>query len=242
MSKSVRRESQPGQPDTNADREKNRHVCVSSAHGTIDSQALRGLELASAPLTVQETALAEVVRSDPDLITLLRAARDAELPDCWLTAGAVYQTVWNALTGQPRRHGIKDYDVCYCDTTDLSSESQSGAAKRIRDLVGADGDPDLNLEVVNQARVHLWFEKRFGFPVSPLDSTAGSLLRYACTHHAVAVQLTPDGKLRSMHPFGLDDVFGMRVRPNRALPNRETHRTKAARAQAAWPEVVVEEW
>jgi hypothetical protein len=38
-------------------------------------------------------------------------------------------------------------------------------------------------------------------------------------------------------PLGLDDVFAMVIRPNRALDNAVSHRHKAQRAQAIWPEV-----
>jgi hypothetical protein len=37
-------------------------------------------------------------------------------------------------------------------------------------------------------------------------------------------------------PFGLEDIFAMVIRPNYALPNRETHERKAARAKSVWPE------
>ena len=175
-------------------------------------------------------------------MAILRAMRELELPDAWLTAGSVYQTVWNALTEMPRRYGISDYDVCYFDAADLSHESQSETSARVSSLVARKVESELNIEAVNQARVHLWFEEHFGFAVPPLESTATSLPRYACTHHAVAVQLTQDGEMRSLHPFGLDDIFAMRIRPNRLLPNQETHRAKCARARALWPGVIIEEW
>jgi uncharacterized protein len=41
---------------------------------------------------------------------------------------------------------------------------------------------------------------------------------------------------------GLDDVFAMVIRPKRALDNAVSHRAKARRAQAIWPEVTVIPW
>ena len=242
MSESVRHVFAPGQSDRREAPEKSPPLCADSSHDATHRMHWCKQDLASAPLTVQEAALAKVVRADPDLMAILHAVHKLDVPDCWLTAGAVYQTVWNVLTGMPNRHGIKDYDVCYFDAADISSESQSELGERIRELVRVLAGTDLNIEVVNQARVHLWFEEHFGFAVPPLESTAASLPRYACTHHAVAVQLSPRGELRSLHPFGLDDVFGMRIRPNRLLPNQETHRAKATRAQALWPGVIIEAW
>ena len=60
--------------------------------------------------------------------------------------------------------------------------------------------------------------------------------------HAVGVRLEADGRLDIAAPFGLDDMFAMVIRPNRALDNAASHAAKAQRAKAIWPEVVVEPW
>ncbi len=99
-----------------------------------------------------------------------------------------------------------------------------------------------SVEMRNQARVHLWFERRFGTPYPPLGCADAALERYASVVHAVGVRLEPDGRLDIVAPFGLDDLFGMVIRPNRALDNRASHETKAARAKAIWPEVSVIPW
>lgn len=50
---------------------------------------------------------------------LLRA-RDFDLPDWWIVSGALYNTVWNHLTGRPSGYGIKDVDLFYFGDGDLS--------------------------------------------------------------------------------------------------------------------------
>ena len=42
------------------------------------------------------------------------------LPEWYLVAGCLYQTVWNIVTGQPPESGILDYDLVYYDSSDLS--------------------------------------------------------------------------------------------------------------------------
>jgi len=98
------------------------------------------------------------------------------------------------------------------------------------------------VEVCNQARVHLWFEDYFGVAYPPLSSADEALTRYASTTHAVGVRLTRDDRLEIVAPFGLDDIFGMIVRPNYALPNKATHERKAARARETWPELQIVAW
>ena len=181
----------------------------------------------------------EIIRADPGLMGLMRALRPLHLPQWRLVAGCLYQTVWNALTGRPRGTGIKDYDLIYFDPHDLSWEAEDAVIQRVaaatRDCVGP-------LEVRNQARVHLWFAARFGCAYPQLSCADDSLRYYASIVHAVGVRLNPDGVLHIAAPFGLDDLFGMVIRPNRQLDNAASHASKARRAKAIWPEVVVLPW
>ena len=94
----------------------------------------------------------------------------------------------------------------------------------------------------NQARVHLWFEQKFGFPFAPLATARESLLRYASKTHAVAARLEPHGGMTIDAPFGLEDMFAFRVTPNPAADNRLTHEKKGARIRSVWPEVTVVPW
>jgi hypothetical protein len=181
----------------------------------------------------------EIVCADPDLIRLLTAVRGLCLPQWRLVAGCLYQTVWNVLTGRPRGTGIKDYDLIYFDASDLSWAAEDSVIGKVaRAARGLPGP----LEVRNQARVHLWFEQRFGAPYPPLACADDALLQYASVVHAVGVRLEQDGRLDVAAPFGLSDMFTMMIRPNRALDNRASHDAKAARAKAIWPEVTVIPW
>ncbi len=180
-----------------------------------------------------------IIRADPDLMHLLVRIRGLELPQWRLVAGCLYQTVWNVLTGRLPRTGIKDYDLSYFDAANLSWPAEDRVIRRLaaatRGFVGP-------VEVRNQARVHLWFEQRFGTPYPPLRCADEALERYASVVHTVGVRLEPDGRLDVAAPFGLGDLFAMVIRPNRALDNQASHQVKAARAQAIWPEVTVIPW
>ena len=180
-----------------------------------------------------------IIRADPDLMRLLERLRAIGLPQWRLVAGCLYQTVWNVLTGRPRGTGIKDYDVIYFDADDLSWEAEDNVIRRVvtatRDCIGP-------VQVRNQARVHLWFADRFGCNYPQLRCADQSLRYYASIVHAVGVRLEADGRLEVAAPFGLDDVFAMRIRPNHALDNAASHIGKAARAKTIWSQVAVEPW
>jgi hypothetical protein len=170
---------------------------------------------------------------------LLKAGRDANLPQWRLVAGCIYQTVWNKLTGRQSGTGISDYDLIYFDDREVSKAAEIVAERQVRELL-----PDLPapVEVRNQARVHLWFEDYFGIPYPPLSCADDAIDRYASKTHAVGIRLTEDGLLDVYSPFGLEDIFAMIVRPNYALPNKLTHDRKAGRAKAIWPELTVLAW
>jgi uncharacterized protein len=186
-------------------------------------------------MTEQERAaeLERHLRGSARIMAVLRAAREVALPDHRLLSGAVYQTVWNALTGRAPDYGIADYDVAYF-SADLSEAAEADWQERMRAAVG----PELaaRVEVVNQARVHLWFERVFGQRVAPLADTDSALPRFLSTAHAAGVRLEADGSLSVTAPFGLGDVFSMTLRPNPRLNQTAKHLAKATGVLARWPE------
>jgi len=184
-----------------------------------------------------ESRLEEIVRETPALMQVLQRARDLGLPDWLIFSGAVYQRVLNRLTGRDADYGIKDYDLGYFDPTDVSYEAEDLVIRR----VAAAFEPPLRemVEVRNQARVHLWFEGKFGEPYTPLANSAEALTRFVSPLFAVAVRLEPDDRVTVVAPFGLDDLFALRLRPNPMRPTGGFARAAAA-ATARWPEISVE--
>lgn len=188
-----------------------------------------------------EDRLREIVRATPTTWRVLQTVRELDLPDWMIFSGAVYQPVWNALTGRDPDYGIKDYDVAYHDDSDTSYEAEDVVIQR----VAAAFEPPLRdlVEVRNQARVHLWFEKKFGAdePYPPLEDSAAALKRFVATAFCVGVRLEDDDSLRVWAPFGLEDLFAKRLRPNplRVKGAGGWERTTGS-AKARWPEISIE--
>ncbi|EEA94998.1 nucleotidyltransferase family protein [Pseudovibrio sp. JE062] len=180
----------------------------------------------------------EVIRSTA-LYDLLKILRDAGLPDAWLASGAIYQSVWNALTGRDAGHGIKDYDLIYHDDSDTSYEAEDRVIKQLTKACEPLGLP---VEIRNQARVHLWFPKHFGMDYPKLGCSLESLLYYASTTHSVAARLHEDDRLQIEAPFGLEPIFQMQMLPNKVLPNQQTFTQKATRLTKHWPELTIVPW
>jgi uncharacterized protein len=180
--------------------------------------------------------LTAILRATPPLMRVLSVARHLRLPDWLVFSGAVYQPVFNHLTGRPLDYGIKDYDLAYFDASDISYEAEDVVIGRVR--VVFDEPLRSVIEVRNQARVHLWFESKFDEPYTPLSCTAEALERFAAATFAVGVRLEPDDRLHIVAPFGLAHLFALRLVPN---PLRETiHFARAsANVRRRWPELVI---
>ncbi|MEE1655578.1 nucleotidyltransferase family protein [Microvirga sp. CF3062] len=183
--------------------------------------------------------LEDIIRTDTDLMQVLTTASRSNLPQWRLGGGCVYQRVWNALTGRPGRTGVKDYDLVYFNAADLSWESEDKVARSITAAL-----PDFHgvVEVRNHARVPLWFEQRFGFHCPAVAHPDDVFRQYPLTVQALGVRLEPDGFLNILAPFGLADLFALRIRPNRSLPNKTSYEEKTRRLIETWPELTVEPW
>ena len=183
-----------------------------------------------------ETRLVEIVRADPGLMHVLTIVRGQALPDWRVFSGAVYQSVWNALTGRPAGYGVRDYDVGYYDP-DTGWDAEDVIIKRV--AAAFDEPFRSTVEVRNQARVPIWFPAHFGEPYEPLSGTDEALGRFVAPAFAVGVRLEADDTISVAAPLGLDDIFALVLRPN---PHRGVARDwprVVERARARWPELTV---
>jgi len=113
-----------------------------------------------------DSSLRAIVAGSPILSTILNRWSSIDLPDCWLSGSAIAQTAWNAAFGLSPDYGLADIDLVYFDVADLSEEGEARQAASIRALFP---DVPLWIDAKNEARVHLWYEAKFGYPMSPTD-------------------------------------------------------------------------
>ncbi len=182
-------------------------------------------------MSLLEAALA----GNPLITAILHRAEQLALPSWFLGAGAVAQTVWNHLHDYPRDRAIKDYDLVYFDPDDLSAAAEQEHEDRFADLDGP-------VDVTNEARVHLWYPARFGRTIAPYRSVEHAIGTWPTTATSIGVRREPDGTFRVCAPFGLADLYGMVVRPNKAPVDRAVYEDKARRWASVWPRLTVVPW
>jgi hypothetical protein len=196
-------------------------------------------ELADADLEQQVVGLDHAVRRNPYVDAILDGAGELSLPGWYLGAGCITNTVWNLLHGFRPATGVKDYDLVYFDEADLSAETErsieADAQARFADL-------RVRLDVTNEARVHLWYERRFGRPLAPYRSTEHAISTWPSTASSIGVRRDAGGGLAICAPFGLRDLFAMVVRANKTVVTRAVYEAKAERWSSVWPRLTVLPW
>lgn len=174
----------------------------------------------------------------PALRGLIERWNAIALPDVWLSGSVMAQTVWNARFGLMPEYGIADLDLVYFDGHDLSQEGEERHAARLRLLFA---DMPWRIDVKNQARVHLWYEARFGYAIAPYRSARDAMATFPTTASAVGIR--PSGNGFALHaPFGVDDLLNGIVRPNKAQITRAIYEAKLVRWRQFWPDLTIIPW
>ena len=159
--------------------------------------------------------------------TILERWQDLALPDGWLVAGCLFQTVWNLQSQRNPEDFIKDYDLFYFDpssTTDIAEQKVQKHADHIFCDLG------IKIELTNQARVHLWYESYFGHPYEALLSSSDGIDRFLIPATCVGVR---PGELYA--PNGLSLIYDGVLTLNPLTPHRDLFQQKAKSYQARWP-------
>ncbi|MFN7572045.1 MAG: nucleotidyltransferase family protein [Betaproteobacteria bacterium] len=183
-----------------------------------------------------EQRLIEIVQRSAWLMPALRAVRALALDSWCIGAGALRDTVWDALYGCADARLPRDVDVAYFDPSDTSRARDHALQQQLHAYM-----PQLPWEVVNQAGVHLWFEGVFGHPAAPLASLEEAVASWPETATAVGITLDTADRLRVIAPLGLADLFDGIVRRNSMRVSVATYRQRCATKQytARWPQVRV---
>jgi hypothetical protein len=174
-----------------------------------------------------------LVRTDPWRMNALTAARDLGLPDGWIGAGFVRALVWDHLSGRATPTRLDDVDVIYFDPANMDEATEKAHNEKLKLLL-----PSVPWSCKNQARMHL----KFGAG-NPYKDTEDGLRHWLETPTAVALRLDGEGNFHLLAPFGLTDLFAMRIAPtpyarlNRPDQYRGRVLSKPWRSQ--WPKLEI---
>lgn len=118
----------------------------------------------------------------------------------------------------------------------ISAEDQA-----IRAAAALFSDLDASIDLRNEARVHLWYEDKFGVAAQPFTSARGAINAFASTTCCLGVTSTPSG-VEVYAPHGLEDVFALHMRPNPRLALQVVYEAKVSQYQRRWPSLTATAW
>ncbi len=174
----------------------------------------------------------DLIQADEWMMTILRAARDVDLPDWWIGAGFIRSKIWDYLHGFRERTPIRDVDVIFFDqNTILTDEEEQIIQARL-----AQKAPNVEWSVTNQARMH--GEKGD----LPYQSAEDGLKRWHETATCIGVKLLNDHQLVLLAPWGIEDLVNLVVRANSACktnPQAFIKRTQEKKWQLKWPKLKI---
>lgn len=202
----------------------------------MSSELLNGHNL---DLQAQLKVLEKIIMSNKTLNEVVSRAYLCGVENYYIGAGCIAQTVWNYLLGNPLEYGIKDIDFAFFDDKNIDYGYENSVVSRMNDLFK---DIPINIDVKNQARVHLWYERHFGYSIQSYTSLETALNTWPTTATAIGVRKERNGELKVYAPFGLNDLFGKIVRANKAQITREIYETKVSRWLKVWPDLIVIPW
>ena len=150
----------------------------------------------------------------------------------YIGAGAINQTIFNYYHDYPLNYGINDFDIVYFDD-DTSYEAED---KIIKELDKVLSDMDILFDIKNQARVHLWYNEKNNDKRLPYISCEEAISRWGATVTCIGVRLE-NKKLIVFAPYGLNDLFGMIIRPVKIDFKKNQYDKKVNKWKEKWPKL-----
>ena len=180
-----------------------------------------------------------IIMENKILNELFTRAPSLGLKDYYIGAGCLAQTIWNYLSGFPLNHGIQDLDLVYFNEKEVSFNEEDKVVSKVHQLYK---DIPIKIDVKNQARVHLWYERHFGYTIEPYPTLEAAINTWPTTATALGARRESSGKWVVYAPFGLNDLFGKIVRANKAQITQEIYEKKVLKWSAIWIDLKIIPW
>ena len=140
----------------------------------------------------QNKIFISILTKNKNLMMVLDYIAKLELPNFYIAAGAVFQTIWNYYDGKDLNFGIKDIDVIYYNNSDLSVEKDLEYYDIIKKYIKEKGF-NYDIDVSNEARMHIWkMEHGQGENVEQYKNSEDAIDKWVATVHAIGITKVND--------------------------------------------------
>lgn len=165
------------------------------------------------------------------ILTTLRTF-DAQ---AYLAAGIIRNTVWAYLQDQSYDLEQTEIDVIFYDPQDNGHKALELQKKMINCF------PNIEWDITNQATVHLWYQTDQGESIPPLKSLEHALSMWPETSTCIALRLNDHDEFEYIAPFGLADLFELKLCWNQRLVSRDVFlaRLNKKKFLKKWPKLQI---
>ena len=179
-----------------------------------------------------EKKLIDIALAKLEIVKLLEALREIDLPDSWIAGGCVRGMVWDYMHGYKNLTPLNDIDVIYFDSENMDQGFEGFLEQKLEKIC-----PTGLWEVRNQARMH----KRNND--APYKNSTHAMCFWLETATAVGININKNGCIQVAAPCGLEDLFQLIVRPTPAtrlhVDRLACHIRKIENWKKIWPNLQV---
>ena len=182
-----------------------------------------------------------ILEKNKDLMDILDYMYELNLPNFYIVAGSVFQTIWNYYDNKPLNYEIKDIDIIYYDDIDLSRESEQELQKEISEHLKKI-NINYEFDVNNEARMHIWKKENENINIDQYKNSEDAIDQWIATVHAIGIT-KENGNIKIYAPYGLSDIFSKTIRPIKHKYNsKEIYDKKAESWKNRFNNLNIIEW
>lgn len=192
-------------------------------------------------LSKQNEEFVSILKQNKDLMIILDYIAELKLPNFYIAAGSIFQTIWNYYDKKPLNYGIKDIDIIYYDSKNISKDYEKDLERKIIEHFKS---INLNYEfdVHNEARMHLWKKENENKDINQYKNTEDAIDQWIATVHAIGITKR-NNKINIYAPYGLSDIFSKTIRPIKHKANsKELYNKKVESWKKRFSNLNIIEW
>ncbi len=152
-----------------------------------------------------------ILEKNTELMDILDYIYKLKLPNYYIAAGSVFQTIWNYYDKKPLNYGISDIDIIYYNKDNLSVDMDIYYYNLIKDYCMKKGY-NYEIDVSNEARMHLWQKEKLNMDVPQYINSEDAINNWIATVHAIGITKENDS-IKIYAPYGLSDIYSRTIRP-----------------------------
>ena len=175
-------------------------------------------------ISEQNEKFVSIIKKNKDLMLILDYIKSLNLPNFYIAAGAVFQTIWNYYDNKPLNYNIKDIDIIYYDSNNLSKEDEKKLEYNISQYFK---DMNYEFDVHNEARMHLWKKENENKNIDQYKNSEDAIDQWIATVHAIGIT-KKNNDIEIYAPYGLSDIFSRTIRQIKHKANSEELYNKKA--------------